>query len=82
MSTIGPIGSGVGSAHAQVLKRAQEALQTERPSQEFGDRITNAIDQVATDEHVSAPVPAIEIVHFDNSDRPANSETRPLRSFL
>ena len=36
----------------------------------------------ATDEHVSAPVPAIKIVHFDNSDRPANSETRPLRSFL
>lgn len=47
MSTIGPIGSGVGSAHAQVLKRAQEALQTEKPSQGFGDRITNAIDQVA-----------------------------------
>ena len=36
----------------------------------------------ATDEHVSAPVPAIKIVHFDNSDRPADSETRPLRSFL
>lgn len=54
MSTIGPIGSGVGSAHAQVLKRAQEALQTERPSQEFGDRITNAIDQVAEAQNKTA----------------------------
>ena len=25
---------------------------------------------------------AIQIVHFDDSDRPADSETRPLRSFL
>ena len=35
-----------------------------------------------TDEHANAPVPAIRIVHFDSSDRPADSETRPLRSFL
>ena len=34
-----------------------------------------------TDEHANAPVPAIRIVHFDSSDRPADSETRPLRSF-
>jgi len=26
--------------------------------------------------------PAIQIVHFDDSDQPADSETRPLRSFL
>ena len=54
MTTIGPIGSGVGSAHAQVLKRAQEALQTEQPSQAFGDRITNAIDQVAESQNKTA----------------------------
>ena len=54
MSTIGPIGSGVGSAHAQVLKRAQEALQTEQPSQAFGNRITNAIDQVAEAQNKTA----------------------------
>jgi flagellar hook-basal body complex protein FliE len=54
MSTIGPIGSGVGSAHAQVLKRAQEALQTEPQSQAFGERITNAIDQVAEAQNRTA----------------------------
>lgn len=54
MSTIGPISSSVGSAHAQVLKRAQEALQTEKPSQAFGDRITNAIDQVAEAQNSTA----------------------------
>ena len=54
MSTIGPIGSGVGSAHAQVLKRAQEALQTEQPSQAFGNHITNAIDQVAEAQNKTA----------------------------
>ena len=54
MSTIGPIGSGVGSAHAQVLKRAQEALQAEPQSQAFGERITNAIDQVAEAQNRTA----------------------------
>ena len=54
MSTIGPISSSVGSAHAQVLKRAQEALQTEKPSQAFGDRITNAINQVAEAQNNTA----------------------------
>ncbi|MGB1872408.1 MAG: hypothetical protein ACPH8C_05450 [Candidatus Puniceispirillaceae bacterium] len=34
------------------------------------------------EEHVGAPIPAVKIVHFDSSDRPADSETRPLRSFL
>jgi flagellar hook-basal body complex protein FliE len=47
MTTIGPISSSVGTAHAQVLKRAEQALQTEKPTQAFTDRITNAIDQVA-----------------------------------
>ena len=47
MSTIGPIGSSLGNTHAQVLKRAEQALQTEKPTQAFTDRITNAIEQVA-----------------------------------
>jgi flagellar hook-basal body complex protein FliE len=54
MSTIGPIGSSLGSSHAQVLKRAQEALQTEKPTEGFGDRITNAIDQVAAAQNKTA----------------------------
>ena len=54
MSTIGPIGSSLGTSHAQVLKRAQEALQTEQPSEGFGDRITNAIDQVAAAQNRTA----------------------------
>ena len=47
MTTIGPISSSVGSAHAQVLNRAEQALQTEKPTQAFTDRMTNALDQVA-----------------------------------
>ena len=55
MSTIGPIGSSLGTAHAQVLKRAQEALETQKqPSEGFGDRITNAIDQVASAQNRTA----------------------------
>jgi len=54
MSTIGPIGSSLGSSHAQVLKRAQEALQSEKPTEGFGDRITNAIDQVAAAQNKTA----------------------------
>ena len=54
MSTIGPIGSSLGSSHAQVLKRAQEALQTEKSTEGFGDRITNAIDQVAEAQNKTA----------------------------
>ena len=51
MTTIGPIGSSLSASHAQVLKRAQEALETQRqPSEGFGDRITNAIDQVAASQ--------------------------------
>ena len=54
MSTIGPIGSSLGSSHAQLLKRAQEALQSEKPTEGFGDRITNAIDQVAAAQNKTA----------------------------
>jgi flagellar hook-basal body complex protein FliE len=54
MSTIGPIGSSLGSSHAQVLKRAQEALQTQKSTEGFGDRITNAIDQVAAAQNKTA----------------------------
>ena len=34
------------------------------------------------DTNVADAVPAIEIVHFDEQDRPTASETRPLSSFL
>ena len=34
------------------------------------------------DKNVADAVPAIEIVHFDEQDRPTASETRPLSSFL
>ena len=34
------------------------------------------------DETTAGAVPAIEIVHFDEQDRPAASETRLLSSFL
>ena len=55
MSTTGPIGSNLGASHAQVLKRAQEALQTQKPPAEgFGERITNAIDQVAAAQNKTA----------------------------
>ena len=55
MSTTRPIGSSLGASHAQVLKRAQEALQTQKPPAEgFGERITNAIDQVAAAQNKTA----------------------------
>ena len=47
MTTIGPIGSSVGSAHLEVLKRAEHALQTEKPDTAFTERMTNAIADVA-----------------------------------
>ena len=54
MTTIGPIGSSLGSAHAQVLKRAEQALETQKPSEGFTDRITNAIKQVAEAQNKTA----------------------------
>lgn len=55
MTTIGPIGSSLSSSHAQVLRRAQEALNTEKqPTEGFSDRITNAIDQVAKAQKTTA----------------------------
>ena len=53
MSTIGPIGSSVGSAHMQVLQRAQEALKTEPSGTEFTDRIV-ALNRVADAQTKSA----------------------------
>ena len=44
--------------------------------------IDEMVDGISGDEHVSKAVPAIEIVHFDEQDRPAASETRLLSSFL
>lgn len=54
MSTIGSIGSSLGSSHAQVLKRAEEALKPEQSVEAFGDRITNAINQVAAAQNKTA----------------------------
>ena len=55
MSTTGSIGSSLGASHAQVLKRAQEALETQKPpTQGFGERIANAIDQVAAAQNKTA----------------------------
>ena len=55
MSTTGSIGSSLGASHAQVLKRTQEALETQKPpTQGFGERITNAIDQVAAAQNKTA----------------------------
>ena len=39
-------------------------------------------DSAPSDKNVTDAVPAIEIVHFDEQDRPTASETRPLSSFL
>ena len=39
-------------------------------------------DSASSDKKVADAVPAIEIVHFDEQDRPTASETRPLSSFL
>ena len=55
MSTIGPIGSSLGASHAQVLKRAKEALETQQqPSEGFGNRITEAIEKVAEAQNKTA----------------------------
>jgi flagellar hook-basal body complex protein FliE len=54
MSTIGPIGSGVGSAHAQVLKRAQEALQTEKLVKAYEMGMENDISKVMINQQVSS----------------------------
>ena len=44
----------------------------------FADIADDAQNQIK-----AAPAqPMIRIVHFDDSDKPAGSETRPLRSFL
>ena len=44
--------------------------------------IEEIVEGVSGDEHVAKTVPAIEIVHFDEQDRPVASETRLLSSFL
>ena len=44
--------------------------------------IEEMVDDMSGDENVAKVVPAIEIVHFDEQDRPKASETRPLSSFL
>ena len=44
--------------------------------------IEELVDGMSGDETITKTVPAIEIVHFDEQDRPAASETRLLSSFL
>ena len=44
--------------------------------------IDEMVDGMSGDEHVAKAVPAIEIVHFDEHDRPVATETRLLSSFL
>ena len=39
-------------------------------------------DGMSGDDPVANAIPAVEIVHFDEQDRPAASETRLLSSFL
>ena len=47
------------------------------------DQASETMDEgMSGDETVANAVPAIEIVHFDDHDRPAASETRLLSSFL
>jgi len=47
------------------------------------DQIIETMANGLPDEETTAEdVPAIEIVHFDEQDRPAASETRLLSSFL
>lgn len=52
----------------------------------FFDTDEQLIEDVFTetdeDNGNGAAVPAIQIVQFDDNDRPAASETRPLSSFL
>ena len=53
MTTIGPIGSSISAARMEVLKRAEQALEQQKPSEGFTDRITNAIDEVANAQNTS-----------------------------
>lgn len=60
MSGIGPIGSSMSSVHTQVLKRAEQALQTDKSGQAeasgqgFTDRITDALGQVSDAQNKTA----------------------------
>ena len=40
------------------------------------------VDGMCSEETIVKAIPAIEIVHFDEQDRPATSETRLLSSFI
>ncbi len=47
------------------------------------DQIIETMANGLPDEEINAEdVPAVEIVHFDEQDRPAASETRLLSSFM
>ena len=40
------------------------------------------VDGMCSEEAIVKAIPAIEIVHFDEQDRPATTETRLLSSFI
>ena len=62
MSTTGSIGSSLGASHAQVLKRAQEALETQKPpTQGFGERITKLLSGIAAQNKTAGLVKAYEM---------------------
>ena len=44
--------------------------------------IETMVNGLSDEETTAETVPAVEIVHFDEQDRPATSETRLLSSFL
>ena len=44
--------------------------------------IETIAEYMSSKEAADEAIAAIEIVHFDEQDRPAASETRPLSSFL
>ena len=54
--------------------------------EKFFDTDDQAVETMADgtsgDQTLTNAVPAIEIVHFDEQDRPAGSETRLLSNFL
>ncbi len=54
MTTIGPIASSLGASHAQVLRRAEAALEKSEDATKFTDRMTDALDNVAKAQNQTA----------------------------
>ena len=56
MTTIGTISNSIGSAHQQVLKRAEQNLNGGNSTSGFSERIGDAINQVANAQNDSAQI--------------------------